>query len=177
MRLSLYLFAGATLSAGIGGLQRSPDVARLSVGGDVEKRRTYTNGELAQTFSAAIKDVPFTLKGESGHARAIPLLTLLEAARPKADPKRKNGSLAFAVVAAAADGYTVTFSAGELSPEFGNREVWLALDWNGQPLAGADAPARLIVSGDGKPARWVHGVRLLKVVNLLPKGSPRPATP
>lgn len=143
---------------------------KLSVRGDVARTLNLTNAELTTRFASSVREVSFNLKGEAGKAHVLPLSTLLDAAGMKVDPKRKNSALAFVIVAMAADGYTVTFSAGELIPDVGKREVWVALDWNSKPLADDDAPVRLIVPGDEKPSRWVHGVRTLKVVNLLPKG-------
>jgi hypothetical protein len=50
-------------------------------------------------------------------------------------------------------------------PDVGNREAWLALDADGQPLTGRDAPAKLIVPSDAKPARAVWGVTKIEVVD------------
>lgn len=66
------------------------------------------------------------------------------------------------------DGYAATFGMGDLTPDLGH-EVWAALDWNDRPLPPADGPLRLIVPGDAKPARWVHAVRTLRLVDLAPR--------
>ena len=57
------------------------------------------------------------------------------------------------------------FTLGELLPQFGNRQVWLALDRNGKPFVGDDAPAQLIVPEDEKGARWVHGIRSITLID------------
>src|SRR6185295_18777948 len=104
-------------------------------------------------------------KNEESTARALSLLTLIQAARPRLDPKRKNHLLAFAVFVRAKDGYTTSFSLGELLPEQGKREVWIALDRNGKPLPEAEGPVRLLVIGEEKPARWTFGVTRIQVVD------------
>lgn len=141
---------------------------RLAVTGDVANRMALTNAELRTRFASEIKDVAFTLKGTPGHAHAIPLLSIVKAAAPKVNPKRKHGDLALAVEVEGEDGYSATFGAGDLDDGLGH-PVWAALDWNDAPLAPEDGPVRLIVPGDAKPARWVHAVRAIRVVDLAPR--------
>ena len=112
----------------------------------------------------------------------MPLLAVLRVAGvptavtmdPKADPKTKNRLLRLCVVAASDDGYAVTFSLAELIADAGDRPVWVAVDADGQPLAGRDAPVKLIVPDDNKPGRWVHGVTTITVVD--PTATTKPTT-
>lgn len=67
------------------------------------------------------------------------------------------------------DGYQVVFSAGELDPAFGNTQVILAEQKDGQPLT-QDGPYRLVVPGDKRAARWVRNVATIEVID----GSTRP---
>ena len=109
--------------------------------------------------------------GTAHHATCVSLLDVLKAAgvsteikmNPKADPKTKHAALRMTVTAKATDGYGVVFSLAELLPEIGHRAVWLALDEDDKELAARDTPTKLIVPGDAKPARWVHGVENLSV--------------
>ena len=77
---------------------------RVRLQGDVKERLAFTNAELQRRFATEIKEVAFTEKGVAGRAHAFPLLSLLRAAGPKVDPRRKHGPLAFAVVAEGEDG-------------------------------------------------------------------------
>ncbi len=86
------------------------------------------------------------------------LFALLQAAQPRLNPNIKNHRLQFFVLVRGRDGYTAAFSLAELSPDLGGRAAWLALDEDGKPLAEDDGPVQLLVPGDAKPARWVHGV-------------------
>src|SRR5262249_52793427 len=125
----------------------------------------WTVAQLRKEFAADIRTVPYTLKKEKGTARCLPLMTLIQAAQPRLDPRRKNHLLAFAVIVRAEDGYAVCFSLGELLPEHGKRAVWLALDRNGKPLSAEEGPVRLLVPGEEKAARWVHGVTSLTLID------------
>jgi hypothetical protein len=135
------------------------------IAGAVEKPGDWTAARLATEFAGEVKTVPFTLKGEKGEAKCVPLLAFLQAAKPRLDPKIKNHQLAFVALVRAEDGYTVAFTLGELLPQFGKRQVWLALDRNGKPFVGDDAPAQLIVPEDEKGARWVHGIRSITLID------------
>jgi hypothetical protein len=105
---------------------QEPGTAMIRVDGAVEKLGTWTTERLTKEFAGDIRTVPYTLKGEKGEARCVPLLTLVRAARPRLDPKRKNHLVAFVVIVRAEDGYAAAFSLGELLPENGKREVWVA---------------------------------------------------
>ena len=104
----------------------------------------------------------------------MPLLSLLKAAGvqtqlkndPKAEAKTKHFELRYAVVVQGRDGYVAAFSLAELQPDLGNRHVWLALDADGQPLPASEGPMKLIAMDDGKPARWVHAVQSISLVNV-----------
>jgi hypothetical protein len=87
---------------------------------------------------------------------------------PKADPRTRHRELRMTVTARASDGYAVVFSLAELLPDIGHRAVWLALDEDGAVLPDRDAPIKLIVPDDAKPARWVHGVEKLSVDDVEP---------
>ena len=137
----------------------------FALSGAIEKPETWTVEKLGKEFSGDIKTVPFTLKGEKGTAKCVSLIALVQAAKLHVNPKIKNHELAFCVVVKATDGYTVAFSFGELSPTHGKRDVWIALEKDGKPLSDRDAPVQLIVSDDEKPARWVHAVTSISVVD------------
>lgn len=135
------------------------------VSGAVAKPGIWTLARLTKEFAAEIKTVDYVLKNNKGQARCVPLLAVLKASHPRLNPKVKNHHLAFTALVRADDGYTISFSWGELQPDVGKREVWLALDRNGQPIPGEDGPVELIVLGDEKPSRWVHGIARIVVAD------------
>jgi DMSO/TMAO reductase YedYZ molybdopterin-dependent catalytic subunit len=79
--------------------------------------------------------------------------------------KKKNGILRLGVVAIGSDGYSVLVVGGEIAPKFGNIQVIVAYDANGQPLS-ADGFARLVVPGDQAMGRFVSNLTELQVVAL-----------
>lgn len=146
----------------------------IHVSGAVNKPGDWTADKLRETFGAQLKKVEYTAKGQKHASTCVPLLAIVQAADPVTDPKHKNFAMRLAVVVSASDGYAVTFGMGDLMPDVGNREAWLALDMDGQPLSGRDVPAKLIVPGDAKPARAIWGVTKIEIVD--PTGSAKSGT-
>jgi hypothetical protein len=170
MKQQIFAFVAALviLESLLGAAPRSRNrqqVQTFRLEGAVEKPGSWTSERLATEFAGDVKTVDFTLKGEKGQARCVPLLAFLQAAKPRLNSKAKNHQLAFIALVRAEDGYTIAFTLGELLPQFGKRQVWLALDRNGQPFHGDDAPVQLIVPEDEKGARWVHGIRSITLVD------------
>ena len=138
--------------------------------GAVEKPGAWTASRLEKEFAGDIKTVAYILRRdkkpeEKGEARCLPLYALIQAAKPLLNPKVKNHLLAFVAVVRGDDGYTIAFSLGELTPQVGGRSVYIALDRNGKPLRGDDGPVQLLSPDDHKPARWVHGVASITLVD------------
>jgi DMSO/TMAO reductase YedYZ molybdopterin-dependent catalytic subunit len=155
----------STLAPALPGRRLQERKTNLRIEGAVEKSGDWTVESLSKEFAADVKTVPYTLKGVKGEARCVPLLSLVEAAKPRLNAKIKNHQLAFVILVRGDDGYTVAFSLGELLPTYGKRAVWLALDHDGKPLSDKEAPAELIVPEDEKPSRWVHAVTRITLVD------------
>jgi Oxidoreductase molybdopterin binding domain len=111
----------------------------------------------------------------------VPLTSLLKAAgvdtelkKPTGnDPKNKHGEMHFAVIVQGSDGYFTVFSIGELMADLANRPVLIALDVDGKSWPATEAPVKLIVPDDQKPARWVHSVQSISVIKVeLPATQP-----
>lgn len=84
-----------------------------------------------------------------------------------ANPSRKNDVLRDVVVATGSDGYKVAYSAGELSPSFGNRPdlvVYSELVGGVPTSLGANGFARTTASGDVKGGRYVSNLTNVNVV-------------
>lgn len=78
-------------------------------------------------------------------------------------PVKPHGKdLRLYLVAAGADGYEVTYSIGEVTPDVHDATVIVADSENGKPLAGS-GPLQLIASGEKRPARWVRNLVAIHV--------------
>ncbi|HEY2587508.1 MAG TPA: hypothetical protein VGI81_17310 [Tepidisphaeraceae bacterium] len=146
--------------------------AAVKVGGAVNKPTDWSIAKLKEAFADQLKQVEYTAKGQKHVSTCVPLLAIVQAAEPVTDPKHKNFAMRLAVVVRAADGYAATFGLGDLMPDVGNHPAWIAIDMDGQPLSGREAPAKLIVPGDAKPTRAVWGVARIDVVDPTVAGQP-----
>lgn len=99
---------------------------------------------------------------EQRRERGVALDTIVAPGELATDPSRKNDQLTFAVLAVGADGYQAAVSYGEVSPDFGNRGILVALDEDGRPLP----RPRLVVPGDVKGGRYVSDLVELRVAHV-----------
>jgi len=150
----------------------STATTQIMLGGQLTTPRGYLlsdlqalpSQEVSLTYTAAGKSVTHSFKG-------VLLSDLLTAAKPAFDPKVKNASLGWYVLAQGADGYSALFSLGEIDPGFGNRSVLLAYEQDGQPLPATDGVVRLVVPGDLKGGRYVSSLVRLTVLPAAPPAS------
>jgi len=75
------------------------------------------------------------------------------------DGPEKNAYLRHTVLVSGADGYAAALSEGEIDPKLEGKQVILAYEKDGQPLA---AP-QLVVPGDAHASRGVHDVMTIEV--------------
>lgn len=115
-------------------------------------------------LASQVQTVHYTLHGRTHTARAVPLLALVSQARPRFNPHIKNHQIQFVVEVLGRDGYAADFSLAELLPTLGRRAVWLAWDEDGKAL-GANGPAQALSPDDATPARWVHSVAEVRVLD------------
>ena len=144
----------------------------VHVGGAVNKPADWTVAKLKEAFVDQLKQVEYTVKGQKHVSTCVPLLAIVQAAEPVTDPKHKSYAMRLAIVVGAADRYAATFGLGELMPDVGNHPAWIAIDMDGEPLSGRDAPVKLIVPGDAKPSRAVWGVTRIDIVDPTVAGQP-----
>jgi hypothetical protein len=145
----------------------------VHIGGAGIPATDWTVDQLQKQFAAEITPVAYSGHGQKHVYRCIALISLLKAAGvpadlkmdSKADPKMKSYSLRFVAVVHGRDGYVVAFSLAELLPDIGNRHVWIALDEDGQPISDQDGPIRLLSPDDQKPARGVHQLAEITIVD------------
>lgn len=164
----LLLLGAAAL--GPAALAQTPPADTFQVAGAVTTPRTWSVAQIKGQMAGQICPLAYAVKGRHHTAHVVPLWTLLQAAGPRVNPQIKHHLLQFVVAVRGQDGYTADFTLGELSPDFGDRAVWVALDEDGKPLIGGSGPVELLVPGEKKPARWVHAVRAIVLSDgaLLP---------
>lgn len=163
-----------TISLALLSIAAAPAVTPVHISGSAITPSDWTVDQIQSKLASDIKPMQYTTKGAKHTFNCVPLLSLLKAAgagtdftmQPGADPKVKNPLLRFAVIVRGRDGYTVVFSLAELLPSVGNRPVWVALDQDGKPIPDSDGPVRLFVPDDQAPARSVHEVGSIEVVDI-----------
>jgi hypothetical protein len=139
--------------------------------GAVAHPTSWSANQLRSTFSSKVQSVFFNYRGASHQAACVPLWSLVEAAHPQFRDKVHNDSMTWVATVEGSDGYRVSFTLGELNPDFGNSAVWVALDQDGGPIPASDGPVRLILPNDVKLGRWVHSISRI-VVAPVPSTSP-----
>lgn len=104
--------------------------------------------------------------GDSTRFRGVPLWALLESAGMVVDSARKGDLLTRVVRVTGSDGYQVVFSAGELSPAFGDARVLVAFERDGAPLEPAKGFAQLVVPADHRRGRHLYQIVRIEVLML-----------
>jgi hypothetical protein len=87
----------------------------------------------------------------------VALSTLLAMINAPTGKELHGESLATYLLATGMDGYSVVLSLAEADPSFHDGQILVADVRDGQPL-GKNGPFQLIVTGDKRPARWVHNL-------------------
>ena len=78
----------------------------------------------------------------------------------------RGPALRLVVLAEARDGYAVVYSLAELSPGLGGRRGIVAVEQDGKPLSNEDGPLRIVLEGEGKPARWIRQLERLRILRV-----------
>ncbi|RRN65807.1 molybdopterin-dependent oxidoreductase [Caulobacter sp. 602-1] len=108
--------------------------------------------------------VAFATHGES-HVYEGPLLIDVLAKAGAPTGKALHGpEMADVVLVEASDGYTVALGLAEADPGTRANRIILADRADGAALAAKDAPFRLVVEGDLRPARSARGVTRITVI-------------
>jgi DMSO/TMAO reductase YedYZ molybdopterin-dependent catalytic subunit len=118
--------------------------------------------ELSAADIAALPHQPATLQLEGGRSEAcdgVPLSAVLAKAGAPQGKALRGPELADVVVVGAADGYRVALALAETDPLMRPTPVvFLADRCSGAPIPAAEGPFRLIVLGEGRPARSARQV-------------------
>ena len=83
----------------------------------------------------------------------VPVLDILNSAGVTTGKQLRGENLTKYVMVKCADGYEVLFSLAELDTAFTNKIIILANELEGKPLPAGKGPFRLVVPGEGRPAR------------------------
>jgi hypothetical protein len=133
----------------------------LRIDGDIAKPLAFTRAALEalpqDTIRAKAHEAPAHLY------RGVPIATLLQLAGAPTGHALRGQALATTIIASARDGYRVAFSVAELDSGFVQRRVIVALTSDGAPMNDDDGPLRIIVEGEGQPARWIRQLTGLRV--------------
>ncbi|UPG96277.1 molybdopterin-dependent oxidoreductase [Luteibacter aegosomatissinici] len=117
------------------------------------------------TASLARTEVKAGAHGDAPTAwQGVDLIDVLRAQGAPVGKDLRGKALSDFVRITAADGYQVIFSLGELDPDFGGRKVVLVDKHEGKPLDAKDGPYRIVVPDDSRPARWIHSVTAIELV-------------
>ena len=135
----------------------------FQVVGAVGKPRVWSAAQLAKELPAEVRTISYTLKGAAHTAHAVPLWAVVQAEQPQINPQIKRHLLQFVATVQGCDGYTVDFTLGEISPDFGANAVWVE---DGKPLPEDAGPVEILVPGDKRAARWVHGVSAITLTDM-----------
>lgn len=132
---------------------------RVRVGGAVEAPSSIGLTELRSLSPVTLNAETRTKQGSQGsHSYTGALLKdVLDKAKPRTDPNRKNDLLSRYVTAVGSDGYQATIAYGDLDPDFGAQQIIVAYEMDGKPLD-KDGAAELVVPGDKLAGRWVKNI-------------------
>jgi molybdate transport system substrate-binding protein len=144
----------------------------FTVTGVVSATTTLTVADLQKLPATTVTATLRTDKGTVGvySYTGVLLNTIVQNAVPLTNPSFKNDILRQFVTVGAIDGYQVTISMAEISPQFGHEKIILAYKRDGKLLGADEGAVRLIVPGDTLAGRWVPNVN--SVVVGTPLGTP-----
>jgi hypothetical protein len=128
-------------------------------------------GERAQLSASDLAAMPhqavtLKLEGKVDACEGVPLSQILAKVGAPQGKALKGPELADVVEVGAADGYRVALALAETDPLVPHARVFLADRCFGAPLAPPEGPFRLIVLGDGRPARSARQVVSITVLRL-----------
>jgi DMSO/TMAO reductase YedYZ molybdopterin-dependent catalytic subunit len=127
------------------------------IGGDIERPQQWTLDDLAALPRREVR--ARDRDGREATFTGVALVDLLRLAGVPLGTELRGGNMALYLLVDAADDYRVVFALPELDPAFTERVVLLADHRDGQPLAAAEGPLRLVVPDEKRHARWVRQVR------------------
>ena len=121
--------------------------------------------------AAAMAALPHTTATVADHGKTrtfsgVPVATILAKVGAPTGEALRGKRLLGVVVASGADGYRVALSLAEVDPGVKDAKTIVADAEDGHPLSAKDGPFKLVVEGDKRPARAVHGLVGLELTQL-----------
>jgi hypothetical protein len=129
---------------------------------------TGLDGQSASLTAAEIAALPHvkltvTIEGKTVAYDGVPLGLLLARVGAPSGKALHGPALRDIVLVTGRDGYTAALALAETDPAFRKDQILLADRADGQPLADAAGPWRLVVEGDQRAARCVRMVASVAV--------------
>jgi hypothetical protein len=88
---------------------------------------------------------------------------LIDLLKPLGVPEKPRGKeFRLYLVAEGSDGYQAVYSIGEVTPDVHDGTVMVADALEGKPI-GETGPLQLVLTGERRPARWVHNLVAIRV--------------
>lgn len=133
----------------------------VTIGGEVEKPIKLGRADFSKLARKNVHAKDHN--GTESEYEGVALIDLLQLAGVKFGEHLRGKNLALYLVVEAADGYKAVFALPELDPAFTDRVIILADHRDGKPLAGNEAPYRIVVPDEKRQARWVRQVIALTI--------------
>ena len=141
-------------------------MAALSVASGVCAQSVAVTGLAGETLQLSAADiaamphqsVTLQLEGKTEGCDGAPLSQILAKVGAPQGKALRGPELADVVEVGAADGYRVALALAETDPLMRGDKVFLADRCSGGPMAAPEGPFRLVVLGDGRPARSARQV-------------------
>jgi Oxidoreductase molybdopterin binding domain len=130
-------------------------------------RCARTAGDLKKLPRVEVEAVDH--RGNKSRYSGVPLRVLLDKVGVPQGDKVRGKWIGSFVAVDALDDYRAVFALAELDPAFNDRTIILADQRNGQPLDKKHGPFQVIAPGDKRQARWVWGVREIRVIDSRAK--------
>jgi hypothetical protein len=119
----------------------------------------------AATFGRLTRDtIRMAFHGQPAISyEGVPLAIILQSVGVRTDSLR-SGALSTRIVLEASDGYRVVLPLADLDPSLGNRRVIIADRADGKALPDDEAPFRLVIQGEARPARSARQITAIRVL-------------
>ena len=157
----------ATLTAAISAADDKPREAVLVLQGTTGEPIRLTEGDLKKLPRTEVEAVDHA--GNKARYSGVPLRVLLDKVGVPQGEKVRGKWIGSFVAVDALDDYRAVFGLAELDPAFNDRTIILADLRNGQPLDKKHGPFQVIAPGEKRQARWVWGVREIRVIDSRAK--------
>jgi DMSO/TMAO reductase YedYZ molybdopterin-dependent catalytic subunit len=157
----------ATLRPAGSAAEDKPQQAVLVLQGTTGEPIRLTEGDLKKLPHAEVEAVD--RGGNKARYSGVPLRVLLDKVGVPQGEKVRGKWIGSFVAVDALDDYRAVFSLAELDPAFNDRTIILADLRNGQALDKKHGPFQVIAPGEKRQARWVWGVREIRVIDSRAK--------